>query len=93
MAARSPLALIISLSPPLAPPHPSPRQAAIAELSGDLDIYVSSFRPMKNTLSGRDEKTLMKLVVHAESGRVVGVHMVRVRGGENPKPSSPCNFN
>jgi glutathione reductase (NADPH) len=31
---------------------------------------------MKHTLSGRDERTMMKLVVDAGSGRVVGCHMV-----------------
>jgi glutathione reductase (NADPH) len=40
------------------------------------DIYRAVFRPMKHTLSGRDEKTLMKLVVEAATGRVRGVHMV-----------------
>ena len=48
---------------------------AIAQLGGDLDVYVSKFRPMKYTISGRDEKTLMKLIVHAETDRVVGCHM------------------
>jgi glutathione reductase (NADPH) len=43
---------------------------------GPLDIYVSSFRPLKNMLSGREEKTLMKLVVEKESQRVLGCHMV-----------------
>ncbi|WP_282609486.1 glutathione-disulfide reductase [Pelagibius sp. Alg239-R121] len=43
---------------------------------GGLDIYRSTFRPMKHTLSGRDEKTMMKLVVERTSQRVVGVHMV-----------------
>ncbi len=32
-------------------------------------------RPMKYTISGRDEKTLMKLIVHAESDKVLGCHM------------------
>ncbi|MBI3505834.1 MAG: glutathione-disulfide reductase [Proteobacteria bacterium] len=41
-----------------------------------VDIYRAVFRPMKHTLSGRDEKTLMKLVVEASTGRVRGVHMV-----------------
>jgi glutathione reductase (NADPH) len=40
-----------------------------------VDIYRAVFRPMKHTLSGRDEKTLMKLVVEAATGRVRGVHM------------------
>ncbi|TQV80756.1 glutathione-disulfide reductase [Denitrobaculum tricleocarpae] len=43
---------------------------------GPVDIYRSNFRPMKHTLSGRDEKTMMKLVVDRASQRVVGVHMV-----------------
>lgn len=30
---------------------------------------------MKYTLSGRDEKTLMKMLVHVETDRVIGVHM------------------
>jgi glutathione reductase (NADPH) len=43
---------------------------------GKLDVYRSEFRPMKHTLSGRDEKTLMKLIVDRESQRVVGIHIV-----------------
>jgi glutathione reductase (NADPH) len=43
---------------------------------GAIDIYRTSFRPLKHTLSGRDEKTMMKLVVERGSQRVVGVHMV-----------------
>lgn len=43
---------------------------------GELDIYKSVFTPMKHTLSGRDEKTMMKLIVQASSGKVVGLHVV-----------------
>jgi glutathione reductase (NADPH) len=43
---------------------------------GAIDVYVSRFRPLKATLSGRDERTLMKLVVERAGDRVVGVHMV-----------------
>jgi glutathione reductase (NADPH) len=43
---------------------------------GAVDIFLSEFRPMKHTLSGRDEKMLMKLVVARESQRVVGLHVV-----------------
>ncbi len=50
-------------------------EQAVEQLSGTVDVYVSKFRPMRHTLSGRDERTLMKLLVHAESGRVVGCHM------------------
>ncbi len=42
----------------------------------DLVIYRSAFRPMIHTLSGRDERTMMKLVVDKPSDRVLGVHMV-----------------
>jgi glutathione reductase (NADPH) len=41
-----------------------------------LDIYKARFRPMKYTLSGRDEPMLMKLLVDGESGRVVGCHVL-----------------
>ena len=43
---------------------------------GAVDIYVTRFRPMRHTLSGRDERTMMKLVVKADDQRVVGCHMV-----------------
>ncbi len=42
----------------------------------DIEIYRTNFRPMKHTLSGRDERTMMKLVVDKKSGRVIGAHMV-----------------
>ncbi|MDR3514331.1 MAG: glutathione-disulfide reductase [Azospirillaceae bacterium] len=48
----------------------------------EVDIYRSRFRPMKNTLSGRDEQTLMKLVVDRTSDRVLGCHMVGVDAPE-----------
>ena len=41
-----------------------------------VDIYKSTFRPMKATLSGRDTRMLMKLVVDATTDRVVGCHIV-----------------
>ncbi len=47
-----------------------------ALLRGSIDIYVTRFRPMRHTISGRDESTLMKLVVCAETDRVLGCHMV-----------------
>jgi len=43
---------------------------------GEVDIYLSEFRPMKHTLSGRNEAMLMKLVVERATQRVVGVHVV-----------------
>lgn len=41
-----------------------------------VDVYRAVFRPMKYVLPKRDEKTMMKLVVDRESGRVLGAHMV-----------------
>jgi glutathione reductase (NADPH) len=41
-----------------------------------VDIYRARFRPMKHTLSGRQERTLMKLIVDRETDKVVGCHMV-----------------
>jgi len=41
-----------------------------------VDVYRARFRPMKHTLSGREERTMMKLIVDRASDRVVGCHMV-----------------
>jgi glutathione reductase (NADPH) len=41
-----------------------------------VDVYKATFRPMKATLSGRDTRVLMKLIVDATSDRVVGCHIV-----------------
>jgi glutathione reductase (NADPH) len=49
---------------------------------GKVDIYKTSFRPMKHTLSGRDERTLMKLVVDGETDRVLGCHICGPDAGE-----------
>jgi glutathione reductase (NADPH) len=43
---------------------------------GEVDVYIVRFKPMKNTLSGREERTLMKLVVDQRSDRVLGCHML-----------------
>ncbi|MHA1518008.1 MAG: glutathione-disulfide reductase [Alphaproteobacteria bacterium] len=42
----------------------------------EVDVYKSSFRPMRATISGRNETVLIKLVVEAESDKVLGVHML-----------------
>jgi glutathione reductase (NADPH) len=42
----------------------------------EIDVYQARFRPMKNTLSGRSERTFLKLVVDAKSDRVIGCHML-----------------
>ena len=43
---------------------------------GAIDIYKTRFRPMKYTLSGRDERMLMKLVVDAATQKVLGCHIL-----------------
>ena len=47
-----------------------------------VDVYVTRFRPMKYAFTGSDERVLMKLVVDADTDRVVGVHIV---GPEAPE--------
>lgn len=49
---------------------------------GEVDVYKSDFKPMKHTLSGRDERSFMKLIVDVKSDRVVGAHMVGAEAGE-----------
>src|SRR5207342_1019171 len=41
-----------------------------------VDIYKADFRPIKSTMSGRDTRVLMKLVVDGMTDRVVGCHIV-----------------
>lgn len=52
------------------------------EHHGQVRIFRTDFRALKNTLSGNQERTLMKLVVDAASDRVVGLHMVGPEAGE-----------
>ncbi len=47
-----------------------------------VNVYKSTFTPLKHTLTGRDEKTMMKLIVDQKSDRVVGAHMVGSDAGE-----------
>jgi len=48
----------------------------------DVEIYRASFRPMRHTLSGRDEKMLIKLVVDGASRKVLGAHILGPDAGE-----------
>ena len=57
-------------------------EEAAAKAFGDLDIFRAEFRPMKATLSGSQEKMLMKLVVDAKSQKVVGAHVMGPDAGE-----------
>ncbi|MCF6322071.1 MAG: glutathione-disulfide reductase [Rhizobiaceae bacterium] len=53
-----------------------------AERYKNLDIYLTRFRPMKHTLSGRDEKTMMKIIVCGNSDKVLGMHILGEAAGE-----------
>jgi glutathione reductase (NADPH) len=57
-------------------------EAEARERYRDVDIYRARFRPLKHTLSGRDEHSFMKLVVDRETDRVLGCHMVGTDAGE-----------
>lgn len=41
-----------------------------------VQVFAARFKPMRNTLAERDERTMMKLVVRRDDGRVLGCHMV-----------------
>mgnify|MGYP001822239262 CR=1 FL=1 len=49
---------------------------------GHIRLFKSTFKPMKHTISGRDEQTFMKLIVDKASDRVVGAHMMGPDAGE-----------
>ncbi|KUY75359.1 glutathione-disulfide reductase [Burkholderia sp. RF4-BP95] len=57
-------------------------EADARRLHDEIDIYRTSFKALRHTLSGRDERTLMKLVVVRDSQRVIGAHMVGRDAGE-----------
>ena len=48
----------------------------------EIDVYESVFKPMKHTVSGRDERTLMKLIVRRDNDAVIGLHMAGPDAGE-----------
>jgi glutathione reductase (NADPH) len=43
---------------------------------GSVKVYTSDFRPMKNVLAGRNERSLYKLVVDGTTDEIVGLHMI-----------------
>ncbi|HAT08164.1 MAG TPA: glutathione-disulfide reductase [Rhodobiaceae bacterium] len=57
-------------------------EEAALEAGHEIDVYGASFRPMKNTLSGNPEKTLMKLIVDKADDKVLGLHIVGPDSGE-----------
>lgn len=60
-------------SPPIGTVGLSEEQAR--EKGHEVTVYTSDFKPMRHTLSGRDERTFMKLIVDKVSDKVLGVHM------------------
>jgi len=57
-------------------------EEAAAKRYEELEIYRASFRPMRHTLAGRQDKMIMKLVVDAASRRVLGAHVLGPDAGE-----------
>jgi glutathione reductase (NADPH) len=57
-------------------------ERAAREKYGAIRVYRSDFRPLQHSLSGRSERSLVKLVVDDASDRVVGAHMVGADAGE-----------
>ncbi|MBL4782748.1 MAG: glutathione-disulfide reductase [Porticoccaceae bacterium] len=57
-------------------------EAEAQEKYGDIQVFESRFKPMKQTLGGIDEKVYMKLIVDSATDRVVGCHMVGESAGE-----------
>jgi len=57
-------------------------EAQARQRHGRLRVYRSEFRPLKHTLSGSTERSLMKLIVDDATDRVLGVHMVGADAGE-----------
>lgn len=57
-------------------------EAKAGQTYSDVAVFFTQFRPMKNTISGRDEKMTMKIVVDAKSDRVLGVHILGPDAGE-----------
>ncbi len=53
-----------------------------AKKFAEIEVYRAEFRPMKATLSGRSEKTIMKLIVNAADRKVVGAHILGHEAGE-----------
>ncbi len=51
-------------------------EEAALKRHAQVDIYKADFKSLKHTLSGRDERTFMKLIVETQSGVVLGAHMV-----------------
>ena len=59
-----------------------PTEDEAKELYPKLQVYESDFKPMKHTISKREERSLMKLLVDGDTDQVVAAHMVGADAGE-----------
>ncbi|HUH50009.1 MAG TPA: FAD-dependent oxidoreductase, partial [Mycoplana sp.] len=57
-------------------------EEAAAKAFPEIEVYRAEFRPMKATLSGRQERMIMKILVNAADRKVVGVHVLGHDAGE-----------
>ena len=55
---------------------------AAARAAGPVEVYVNTFRPMRTAFAGGPDRVLMKLVVAADTRRVLGCHIVAPEAGE-----------
>lgn len=78
-ADRENVASAVFSQPPIATVGLTEPEAAAR---GPIDVYESRFRNMKHTLSGRDEISVMKLIVDQKTDRVLGCHML---GSDSPE--------
>lgn len=84
---KAPRQMAYDLIPTAVFTHPNIGTVGLTETQarerfGDVRVFRSEFKALRHTLSGRSERTLMKLVVDAASDRVVGLHMVGAEAGE-----------
>jgi glutathione reductase (NADPH) len=68
------IATAVFSMPPVATVGLTEEQAR--ERNGAVHVYLSRFRPMRHTLSGREERSMMKMLVDPVTDRVLGIHMV-----------------
>ena len=57
-------------------------EAEAVERFPEVDVYKTDFRPLKATLSGSAERTIMKLVVDGSTKRILGAHLLAPDAGE-----------
>ena len=57
-------------------------EAEARKVHGQVDVYLSRFRPMKYTLTKAEERVLMKLIVHRKTDQILGAHIVGPEGPE-----------